>query len=59
MPCFSFYIGSNADLGNPIVLVSMDPIPNAGLSKEMVTIFIEILDLATDVDSRKADTIIL
>ena len=45
-------IESDTDLGNHIALIIKDPVPNAGLTKEMVTIFIEITDLATDVDSR-------
>lgn len=38
------------DLGNHIALIPMDPIPNASLMKEMVTILKKIIDMATDAD---------
>ena len=53
MPRFSYHIESNTDLGNHIALISKDPVPNAGVAKEMVTIFKEIPYLATDMDSRQ------
>ena len=48
MPYFSYQIESDTDLGNHIALIIKDPIPIAGITKEMVTIFREITGMATD-----------